>query len=65
MDHLSFDPNVRHHVYHLLDVSSENMTKHFNDFYSLMEKELSKSNILVHCFAGISRVLFVLHSQPH
>lgn len=56
MDHLSFEPHIRHHVYNLLDVSSENMAKHFSGFYELAESELQKTNLLVHCFAGISRV---------
>jgi protein-tyrosine phosphatase len=56
MDNLSYDRSIRHLVYNLTDSKSENLSKHFGDFYALVEEEIPRTNILVHCFAGISRV---------
>ncbi len=50
------DSKVRHVVYPLLDAKSENITKFFNAFFALVEEQILKGNILVHCAAGISRV---------
>lgn len=64
MDHLEYDPSVNHIVYPLLDMKSENITKYFTQFYELIEKELARNNILVHCAAGISRVTQMAFSLP-
>ena len=57
LDHVTYDSTVNHIIYPLLDMKSENITKYFGQFYDLMERELSKTNVLVHCAAGISRVV--------
>jgi protein-tyrosine phosphatase len=62
MDHVEYDHSVNHIVYPLLDMKSENITKYFTQFYELMEKELARKNVLVHCAAGISRVKLPLYS---
>ena len=59
MDNLSFDSDVRHIVYPLSDAKSENIAKFFLHFSEIVDKELERGSILVHCFAGISRVGFV------
>jgi len=64
MDHVEYDHTVNHIVYPLLDMKSENITKYFTQFYELMEKELARKNVLVHCAAGISRVIVSLCSLP-
>lgn len=64
MDHVEYDHAVNHIVYPLLDMKSENITKYFTQFYELMEKELARKNVLVHCAAGISRVAVSLCSLP-
>ena len=53
---LSYEEDVRHIVYPLLDAKSENITKFFMHFNEIVDKELERGSILVHCFAGISRV---------
>jgi predicted protein tyrosine phosphatase len=65
MDNLSYEGNVRHLVYSLTDCKSENMSKHFSSFYDLIEESIENTNVLVHCFAGISRVQVWLYSRQH
>lgn len=55
MDHLVFSSTIQHVVYPLLDSKQENITDFFEAFFSLVEKNISLGNILVHCAAGISR----------
>jgi protein-tyrosine phosphatase len=62
LDHVSYDQNVHHIVYPLLDMKSENISKYFSQFYDLMEKELQRGNVLIHCAAGISRVKVIIFS---
>jgi len=64
MDHVEYDHSVNHIVYPLLDMKSENITKYFTQFYELMERELARKNVLVHCAAGISRVTLAKCSLP-
>lgn len=56
MDHLKYEEPIRHIVYNVLDAKTENLSVLFADFYELIEKEIRKCSILIHCFAGISRV---------
>jgi protein-tyrosine phosphatase len=66
MDHIEYEPStqIRHVVYALDDVKSENISQHFNPVYELIERELEKGSVLVHCAAGVSRVRLILSSQP-
>jgi len=65
MEHISYaeTDKIEHIVYSLLDIKSENIGKHFNPIHELIEDALSKGSVLVHCAAGVSRVLFYLISQ--
>jgi predicted protein tyrosine phosphatase len=36
------------------------MRKYFQSFYDLVEQEIQRTNILIHCLAGISRVQIFL-----
>ena len=56
MEHVTVPEGVKHVVYPLLDMKSENIAKYFSQFYDLMQKELARGSVLVHCAAGISRV---------
>lgn len=60
MDHVSYSPPIKHIVYPLLDTKSQNVSRIFGEFYDLAEKALARGSVLVHCAAGISRVLFSL-----
>lgn len=64
MDQLKYEPHIRHHVYSLLDAKTENMAMHFTHFYDLVEDYIPNTNVLVHCFAGVSRVNTHLCSPP-
>lgn len=64
MDHVQYDPSTSHIVYPLLDMKSENISKYFSQFVELVERELAKGSILVHCAAGISRVTLLPYSLP-
>lgn len=63
MEQVEYDSSVNHIVFPLLDMKSENISKYFSQFYELVEKEIARGNILVHCAAGISRVRHGLYSH--
>ena len=65
MEQVEYDNSINHIVYPLLDMKSENISKYFSQFYELVEKEIARGNILVHCAAGISRVRHLLLSHQH
>lgn len=49
-------PNIEYHHIPLKDESTEPIIKHFSEIYSIIENTLEhQKNILVHCFAGVSR----------
>lgn len=56
MEHVIIGDGIKHVVYPLLDGKSENIAVFFERFYELVEGNIKKGNILVHCAAGISRV---------
>ena len=59
MDQLSYsNTSIKHVVYPLLDSKSEDMMKYFSHFYHITEEQIQQHSVLVHCFAGISRVIF-------
>lgn len=64
MEQVQYDSSVTHIVYPLLDAKSENIGRYFSQFYELIERELTRGNVLVHCAAGISRVRPSLCSPP-
>jgi hypothetical protein len=49
--------NIVHKVYQAFDMPSFNISKYFDDSYAFLEEALGRGNVLVHCAAGISRVL--------
>jgi protein-tyrosine phosphatase len=57
MDHVKYDSEILHIVYPLLDGKNENIAAFFDAFYHLIETNITRGSILVHCAAGISRVL--------
>lgn len=65
MEQVEYDNSINHIVYPLLDMKSEKISKYFSQFYELVEKEIARGNILVHCAAGISRVLVRPYSHRH
>lgn len=64
MEQVEYDASIKHIVFPLLDMKSENISKFFNQFYELMERELAAGSVLVHCAAGISRVCAAPFSPP-
>lgn len=69
MEHLSIPKYVEHIIYPLLDASSENISRFFNESTLKIKNSnylhnlgLRNGGVLVHCAAGISRVLFILLS---
>lgn len=60
MDHIILNESIQHIVYPLIDSKQENITSFFESFYSLVEQNIANGNILVHCAAGISRVVYVI-----
>lgn len=56
MDHVSYDDDIFHIVYPLLDGKNEDIATFFDSFYDLVQSNITKGSVLVHCAAGISRV---------
>lgn len=48
---------ISHKIINAYDVPSYKMTPHFEEAFIFIEESLKKGNILVHCSAGISRVI--------
>jgi protein-tyrosine phosphatase len=59
-DHLTIDPSIKHITYPLLDSKTENIASFFEQSYHNIEQSLARGGVLLHCAAGISRVLLVL-----
>ena len=57
MEHLDFDDSVLHITYPLLDGKQEQIASFFEKFYWLVESNITNGSLLVHCAAGISRVM--------
>lgn len=57
MDHISYEEGIKHIVYPLLDGKQEDIAVFFDNFYEIVQEGLNRGSILVHCAAGISRVL--------
>ena len=57
MDHVKYESSILHIVYPLLDGKNEDIASFFDAFYNLIETNIKRGNVLVHCAAGISRVL--------
>ncbi len=65
MDHISYDEDMTHIVYPLLDGKQEDIAVFFDNFYEIVQKNIQKGSILVHCAAGISRVLLTSNRARH
>lgn len=48
---------IDHKIINAYDVPSYKMSPHFEEAFVFIEESLKKGNILVHCSAGISRVI--------
>lgn len=57
------DLNITHKIINAFDIPSYRMTPHYEEAFRFIDEGLKKGNILVHCAAGISRVLCILLSQ--
>jgi protein-tyrosine phosphatase len=57
MDHIAYDESIHHIVYPLLDGKQEDIAIFFDNFYEIVQTNIQKGSILVHCAAGISRVM--------
>lgn len=44
-----------HKIINIDDQPTEDLYKYFDEIYDFMEQSRKKTNILVHCFAGVSR----------
>ena len=44
----------------VVDSESENISRFFEETNSFMEEELQRTNVLVHCMAGISRSVAIV-----
>ena len=62
---VSYTPEhgFNHKTINAFDVPTYKMTPHFEDAYQFISKALQKGHVLVHCAAGISRVLLSSDSQ--
>ena len=49
--------DFNHKIINAFDVPTYKMTPHFEEAYQFISKALQKGHLLVHCAAGISRVL--------
>ena len=49
-----------HQFYYAEDVESYDISKYFDAAFDYIEKARSKTNLLIHCYAGISRSTTVL-----
>jgi protein-tyrosine phosphatase len=65
MEHLQVPANVAHIIYPLLDANSENIKRFFDESTITIKNSnnmiiigLKNGGVLVHCAAGISRVIF-------
>jgi protein-tyrosine phosphatase len=65
MDHVRFEAEIEHVVYPLLDAKTEDISSLFDEFYNLIETNIRKGSVLVHCSAGISRVSFVVSLEQY
>lgn len=64
MEHIVYEEGVTHIVYPLLDGKQEDIAVFFDNFYEIVQNNLTKGSILVHCAAGISRVPFPTCRAP-
>ena len=62
-------PNIEYHHIPVADEQTENIFKHFPEFYTIINEALSNNKkVLVHCFAGVSRsstavISYIMKSQ--
>ena len=54
------DAGINHKTINAFDVPSYKMTPHFDEAFHFIDDALRRGNLLVHCAAGISRVLLFL-----
>ena len=64
MDHVHYGSSILHIVYPLLDGKNEDIASFFDAFFNVVESNIDKGNLLVHCAAGISRVTFLPFRAP-
>jgi protein-tyrosine phosphatase len=57
------EEQINHKVINAFDLPSYKMTPHFEEAFHFIDSALKQGNLLVHCAAGISRVLFQAHSR--
>ena len=65
MDHISYKEGIHHVVYPLLDGKQEDIAVFFDNFYEIVQKNLQKGSVLVHCAAGVSRVFQSINVELH
>lgn len=58
--HLEIDAGIKHITYPLLDSKTENISAFFEQSHHNIEQALARGGLLLHCAAGISRVLMRL-----
>lgn len=51
------DLEINHKTIHAFDIPTYKMTPHFEDAFNFINNGLKSGNVLVHCAAGISRVI--------
>jgi protein-tyrosine phosphatase len=64
MDHIAYDERINHIVYPLLDGKQEDIAIFFDNFYEIVQANILKGSVLVHCAAGVSRVFILLSRAP-
>jgi protein-tyrosine phosphatase len=64
MDHIAYDQAIAHVVYPLLDGKQEDIAVFFDNFYEIVQNNIQKGSVLVHCAAGISRVRLPARRAP-
>ncbi|KAL4436268.1 hypothetical protein ABPG74_015859 [Tetrahymena malaccensis] len=47
--------NITHHIVNADDVESYDLSRHFPTLLDFIEQHIQHTNVLVHCFAGVSR----------
>lgn len=51
---------IVHKKIEALDIPNYDMSQHFHSAYAFLSDSLEKGNVLVHCAAGVSRVMDII-----
>lgn len=58
MEHVQYtDPDITHIRYPLYDMQTEKISRYFEENFRIVEEGRARGNILIHCAAGVSRVV--------